>query len=58
MAEAAETDAFLCSFLRNRIGVSDNDKIGAVLIDFRKFREARGGVTAPRPEHFREAKTP
>ena len=60
VAEAAETDAFLFWFFKTHGGSEFDDpaKIAFLIHEFRKFREARGGVTAPRPEHFPQAKTP
>jgi hypothetical protein len=50
-AEAAETDAFLFDFLTTAIK-TDAGRVAALLQEFRKWREARGGQRAPRAEDF------
>ncbi len=42
-AEAAETDSFLFQFLKDKIG-AQVEQVGAVLLEFRAFRELSGGV--------------
>lgn len=39
-ADAAESDGFLVTFLRKKVGLRDQ-QIASVLIDFRKWREAK-----------------
>ena len=52
-AEAAEQDAFFRAFLRDKVGVNDEDRIGLVIVEFRKWREARGKSGPPSdPEKF------
>lgn len=38
-ADAAESDAFLVTFMRQRIGVKDAKIIAGILMDFRKWRD-------------------
>lgn len=45
-ANAAETDAILVLFLRERVGLKDGVDIGAILNDFRLMREKLDGVVA------------
>lgn len=37
-ADAAESDAFIIDFLQKRVGLTDPEKLAAVLSDFRAFR--------------------
>ncbi|MBS1793634.1 MAG: hypothetical protein JSS81_07265 [Acidobacteria bacterium] len=37
-AEAAESDAFLCNWMKNRIGITDDEKLVQILRDFRSER--------------------
>ncbi len=37
-AQAAETDEILMSWLHNTVGVKDDEKKGAILVDFRNIR--------------------
>jgi hypothetical protein len=41
-AEAAQTDALLLKFLRERLGLTDPAQFGAVMIDFRNLRAQFG----------------
>lgn len=38
-AEAAEHDAFLMYFFKEKVGVNEERKMAAILLDFRKWRE-------------------
>ena len=49
-AQAAETDEILMTWLQNAVGVKDDDKAAAILIDFREIR------TQMRRRELREAK--
>lgn len=37
-ADAAESDGFLVTFLRERVGAKDN-QVASILVDFREWRE-------------------
>lgn len=56
-AEAAETDSFLYQFMKDKVGL-DQEQAGRVLVDFREWRQLSGGVrsrTADDP-HWRDMK--
>lgn len=40
-ADTAESDGFLVTFLRKRIGVDDMRAIATILMEFREYREQR-----------------
>jgi hypothetical protein len=40
-ANAAETDAIMVAFLKERVGLKEGVDIGAILNDFRQFRERK-----------------
>jgi hypothetical protein len=42
-AEAAETDSFLYQFMKDKVGL-DQEQAGRVLVDFRAWRQISGGV--------------
>lgn len=47
VAAGADADAFLVWFLRDRVGIEDQNKANAVLQDFREFRRTQLGQEAP-----------
>jgi hypothetical protein len=51
-AEAAQTDALLLRFLTTRLGETDPQRIGLVLVDFRNLRAEFGTSTPPDAEHW------
>jgi hypothetical protein len=55
--EAAEQDAFMVSFMREKVGLDQKGAI-AMLVDFRKWREERGknGPPSDPREFFRTDK--
>lgn len=40
-ADAAESDGFLVTFLRERIGVADMRAVASLLVEFRAYRDAQ-----------------
>lgn len=40
-ADAAESDGFLVTFLRERIGVEDMRAVASLLVEFRAYRDAQ-----------------
>lgn len=42
-ADAAESDGFLVTFFRERIGVDDMRAVASLLVEFREYREKRQG---------------
>lgn len=51
-AEAAQTDALLFKFLRERLGITDPAQYGAVMIDFRNLRAQFGTSDPSNLEHW------
>ncbi len=52
-AEAAETDAFLIHFLQSKVGLQ-LPQAAEILLEFRRWRDARGGSRAPTAKDFGE----
>jgi hypothetical protein len=51
VAEAAQTDALLLKFLKERVGL-DGERLGMILVDFRNLRAEFGTSTPPDAEHW------
>lgn len=43
-ADAAESDGFLVTFLRDTVGVDDMRTVASILVDFRKYRDQQRKV--------------
>lgn len=50
-AEGAETDEFILKFFQEKMGLPLST-VGQFLLEFRKYREARGGIAAPKLADF------
>jgi len=50
-AEAAETDAYIWGFFQAKMGLQP-ERVGAFLMDFRKWRESHAGARAAMREDF------
>jgi hypothetical protein len=50
-AEAAQTDALILKFMRERVGL-DPERLAMVLVDFRNFRAEFGTSTPADAEHW------
>jgi hypothetical protein len=53
-AEAAQTDAVLMKFLKERLGVTDPSQFGPVMIDFRNLRAQFGTSTPADASHWQQ----
>jgi hypothetical protein len=51
-AEAAETDSFLWHFFTHVVKVDSGQVVAQLIVDFRNFRESRGGQKAPTRADF------
>lgn len=51
-AEAAQTDALLMKFLREKLGVTDPAQYGPIILDFRNLRAQFGTSEPAGPEHW------
>lgn len=51
-AEAAQTDALLLKFFKEKLGLTDPAQYGAIMIDFRNLRAEFGTSTPADQEHW------